>query len=130
MAFPTIAIAQPSSEGEFFVFPIPLIEPIPEPEFKALKRKPELSYSILMNCWAYVKSVYPGTPGTSRMLSNVSDSGEVGILYYPKSDLYHYVVVESIDGDQVTFSETNYNGHTKSTRTLPSAAFVGFYKLN
>ena len=73
--------------------------------------------------------IYPEAPNTATVRSNLSDAGEIGVLYYADTGLYHYVVVEEVSGDLVTFSETNYYGHTKSPRTLPSADFLGFYKL-
>lgn len=128
LSVPITVIAQPSQEGEISVYPLPIIEEITEPILEPVL-KPELPYSILSNCWAYVKHIYPSTPGTATIRANLGESGEIGVLYYASSGLWHYVVVESIDGDMVTFTETNYNGDTKSTRTLPSAAFVGFYDL-
>lgn len=102
------------------------IQPEPEPTPVV---EPGLPYSILSNCWAYVKYVYSETPSTATMLANLSDDGEIGVLYYASSNLYHYVVIESRADGLVTFTETNFKGHTKSTRTLSSAEFVGFYKL-
>ncbi len=128
LSVPLTAIAQPSKEGEISVYPLPPIEEITEPILEPVL-KPELPYSILSNCWAYVKYIYPDTPSTATIRASLGASGEIGVLYYASSGLWHYVVVESVDGDQVTFSETNFNGHTKSTRTLPSAAFAGFYDL-
>ena len=123
------AIAQPKQDGEMSVYPIPTIDPIPEPVLEIPKLKPAPADPILSNCWAYVKTIYPDTPSTATIRANLGASGEIGVLYYADSGLWHYVVVESVNGDQVTFSETNYRGHTKSTRTLPRADFAGFYKL-
>lgn len=90
------------------------------------KRMP--TNSVLSNCWLYVKSRFPSLPPTKTILANLSDKGEVGVLYYPSSNLYHYVVVEDF-GETVTFSETNFAGHKKTIRELPRTAFVGFYDI-
>lgn len=129
MAVPSTVIAEPKKEGEISVYLIPEIEPIPEPVLEKPILKLEPNDPILSNCWAYVKTIYPGTPSTATIRGNLSDSGEIGVLFYPESGLWHYVVVESVEGEMVTFSETNFRGHTKSTRTLHSSAFVGFYDL-
>lgn len=128
-AVPGLAIAQPKLEGEIQLYRIPQIESIPEPVLKEVILKPTIANSILSNCWEYVKAVYPHTPPTASIRANLGPTGEIGVLYYADSGLWHYVVVENVSGDMVTFSETNFHGHTKSTRTLPSAAFVGFYDL-
>ena len=127
MAFvvPITTIAEPKPKSEYPT----LVQEIVEPVVEEVKPKPMLSYDILSNCYAYVKSVYPNTPGTVHIQANLSDSGEIGVFYYASSGLWHYVVVESVDGDMITFSETNYQGHKKSTRTMPRASFVGFYDL-
>lgn len=88
----------------------------------------EIASGVLSNCYAYVRNIYPSLPNTAHILTHLSEVGEVGVLYYPKSGLYHYVVVE-VDGDVVTFSETNYHENTFSRRSLPRSAFVAFYKL-
>ena len=87
-----------------------------------------MPYSVLSNCYTYVLSRYPALPTTAGILANLTNDGEIGVLFYPKSGLYHFVVVES-EGEVVTFSETNYYGDTWSERTLPRSTFVGFYKL-
>ena len=76
-----------------------------------------------------MKSRYPDTPSTKTILSNLTDEGEIGVLYYPRQGLYHYVVVEKVDGTTIYFSETNYKKGTYSERALDVSEFVGFYKL-
>lgn len=126
MAFvvPTTAIAQPKPKSEPYVAPV-----VEEPVIEEIIPEPVLSYDILSNCYTYVKSVYPEAPNTATIRANLTDAGEIGVFYYASSNLWHYVVVESVEGDMVTFSETNYQGNIKSTRTMPSASFVGFYNL-
>jgi hypothetical protein len=95
-------------------------DPIPEPE-------PELPYSILSNCYAYVKHIYPETPNTATILANLGASGEIAVFYYPESNLYHYAVVESMEPFVVT--DTNYGSKTKKTRSESGLRLLGFYKL-
>ena len=88
---------------------------------------PELPFSILSNCYSYVKSVYPQLPPTATILANLGAAGEVAVFYYPESDLYHYAVVESIEPFVVT--DTNFGSQTKKTRPESSLRLIGFYKL-
>ena len=122
---PLTTIAQPSHDGEFSVYykaTHPLyIEPV------VRTNDDTLPYSIRSNCYAYVKHVYPQLPNTDTILSNLSANGEVAVFYYPKSNLYHYAVVESIEPLVVT--DTNYGSKTKKTRNETSLNLVGFYKL-
>jgi len=129
MAFlvPITAIAEPNNDKK--LYELASIKQIQAPTYPILKSPVELTSAVLSNCYLYVKTIYPSTPSTKTILANLGESGEVGVLYYASSDLYHYVVVEKVEEGQVTFTETNFNGHKKSARTLPSASFVGFYKL-
>jgi hypothetical protein len=88
----------------------------------------ELPYRIRSNCYAYVKYVYPETPGTDTILANLSDSGEIAVFYYPKSGLYHYAVVES--REPFIVSDTNYGSDTKKTRHETDLHLIGFYDLD
>ena len=118
-------IAQPSKADEISVYPIPVIES----EILQVTLQPELPYSVLSNCYNYLTYRLGNVPPTKTILNNLTESGNIGVLYYPRQGLYHYVVVESVVGDQVTFTETNFHGHTKSTRVLAASAFLGFYSL-
>lgn len=125
---PLVSIAQPRKEGEVSVYwvydhPVytePEPDTYPEPE-------PELPYEILSNCYAYVQYIYPNLPPTATILSSLNQAGgEVAVFYYPDVDLYHYAVVESQDPLVVT--DTNYDGHIKTTRTDPGR-LIGYYKF-
>lgn len=116
---PSIVIAQPPIDGEASVY-WDYNHPVYTPS-------PELPIEILSNCYAYVKYVYPDLPSTATILSNLNQTdGEVAVFYYPDVDLYHYAVVESQNPLVVT--DTNYAGHTKTTRTDPGR-LIGYYKF-
>ena len=89
--------------------------------------EPELPFSILSNCYAYVQYVYPQLPSTQIILKNLGASGEVAVFYSPEINLYHYAVVESIEPFVVT--DTNFGSHTKQTRSETGFRLLGFYKL-
>lgn len=115
---PTTVIAEPSHDGDFSVYyladhPVELEKPI--------------SYTVLSNCYAYVKMVYPELPGTKEILNNLSGEGEVAVFYYPESDQYHYAVVESREPFIVT--DTNFGSDTKKTRRETGRNLIGFYSF-
>lgn len=83
--------------------------------------------SVLSNCYAYVKFVYPSLPPTATILANLGAEGEVAVFYYPDSGLYHYAVVESVEPFVVT--DTNYGSATKKTRAEDGTRLLGFYKV-
>lgn len=119
LSFPSIAVSQIAetvineNQGNFDT-----IEPLKE-----------LPYYIRSNCYNYIKYRTGYNEGTAKIHANLTTEGEIGVLYYPKSNLWHYVVIESMSSPTVTFSETNFKGQTKSTRSLPKSAFIGFFKL-
>jgi hypothetical protein len=98
------------------------------PDTPILQVKKLLPFSVLSNCYAYVKHVYPSLPPTKTILANLSSSGEVAIFYFPDSNLYHYAVVEIVNPLVVT--DTNYQGHKKTTREDSGERLIGFYKIH
>jgi hypothetical protein len=121
---PQLTIAQPNQWDDISVYPLPELDETIEVPIKA-----ELPAYIRFNCWAYVKHIYPQTPPTKQILANLGDTGEIGVLYYSKQGLYHYVVVIDRTDDLITFKETNYKAGTYSERSLPVSEFEGFYSL-
>jgi hypothetical protein len=90
---------------------------------------PEPVSSVLTNCWAFAKQVYPSLPSTKEMWVNATQTpGGVALFKY-KSGLVHYAVVESVGTSTIDIVETNYKHGKKTERTvsLSDGALRGFY---
>ena len=87
--------------------------------------------SILCNCWAYVKSVYPSLPPTSQIKNNLVDVGSVAVFYYSQVGLHHYAVVVAVTDDGYIIEETNYKRCQKGSRTIPKddPSLLGFFHI-
>ena len=61
-----------------------------------------------------------GYGGMSAVQGREPRVGAIGVLYG------HAVVTESIDGNMITFEESNYIKNWITRRTLPLSSFLGF----
>jgi len=130
LALPVTAIAQPKesipvgplAEINLLKAELPLIPPPPE----------TIPNSVLCNCWAYVKSVYPSLPSSATIRSNLSDAGSVAVFYYSQVNLPHYAVVVEETADNYLIEETNYHRCQKGTRIIPKndPSLLGFFPIS
>jgi hypothetical protein len=63
--------------------------------------------------------------GTGGRLAIQGQEPKVGSIGVEKS-IAHAVVIEKIDGDLITFRESNYIKNYITRRTLPRSQFLGF----
>lgn len=113
------------------VWPEEIIEVDVEAEILAQTKKkyeePNTT-SILCNCYAFVDSVVD-LPHSMDVLTNLEESGNVAVFYYPESGLYHYALVTNTAGSTITISETNYSHCEYSQRIIRAdePGLIGFY---
>ena len=63
-----------------------------------------------------------GAGGRSAIQTQEPKVGAIGVL----AGTPHAVYIEKIDGDKITFRESNYRRNFITRRTLPRQAFLGF----
>lgn len=83
--------------------------------------------SNLDNCVEYAKSMTGisrtmGVGGRQAIQGTEPQVGAIGSLIGPA----HAVVVEKVDGELVTFTESNFTKGFITRRTLPLSSFIGF----
>lgn len=61
------------------------------------------------NCWEWVNYRLDGIPPTVEIIPERRDPqvGDIAVMYYEKSGLTHYAVVEGVTLNHVLISETN-----------------------
>lgn len=113
-------------------------------EVLARERKRKISYSefpnnstnsnyevvgedSLLNCVQFAKETtginHPMGNGARYALQGTEARvGAIGSL----KGIPHAVVIESVNGDQITFVESNYVKYKITRRSLPSSEFIGF----
>ena len=117
IAFPSVATALPQDD---------VINPA-QGNYDVIEPVRELPYSVLSNCYQYIVWRFGNVPPTAVIKSHLGDTGEIGFM---RSNGYdHYVVIEEDRGDTLLISDTNFYGHTKSTRVIKRSALTGFYSL-
>jgi hypothetical protein len=115
-----VAIAQPG-------------EHIPEvyADFSQLKGEIVVLPSVLCNCWAYTKSIYPDLPSTATILSSLSEEGNVAVFYYQNIGLHHYAVLVGETDTHYIIEETNYQrckfGQREVLKKDPT--LLGFFNI-
>ena len=97
----------------------------------ATEKKLELPDSVLCNCWAFTKNVYPSLPTTGEILNNLTATGSVAVFHYEKVGLNHYAVVIGESQSHYLIEETNYERCKKGTRWIPKdyASLIGFFPI-
>jgi hypothetical protein len=95
------------------------------PVFTPQEKQPD---TVLCNCWAYAKTVYPTLPGTKVINASLSSIPD-GVVVFNYSGTPHYAVVTAVGSTTVTITETNYTRCTKGTRTIPltDPSIKGYY---
>lgn len=119
-------------ENESFTV-IPEVQQYQSPLVIEQIKKPEPRQVTLCNCWQYVKNTYySNLPSMNVINSNIrSEIGDVAVMYYPESGLYHYAKVISSDGYNFVTDEANYNHCKRSNRqlTVDYPRLLGFYHI-
>lgn len=88
-----------------------------------------VSDSVLCNCWAYSKQVYPSLPPTKTIHANLQqEPAEIAVFQY--GNLPHYAIVTSVGTSTFDITETNFKACEKTKRTisLDDPSLKGFYK--
>ena len=92
--------------------------------------EPKLPYSVLSNCYAWVRLRYPTLQGTLFIQKHLqTEPAKVAVMQY--GNLEHYAVVEEVGTSSILISETNYGGdfYQKRRIQMNDIHLRGYFKI-
>lgn len=123
---PVLTVYAPSAAAQI-PEPVQRVEVPPEPPPVVEDPLPD---SVLCNCWAYLKEIYPTLPNTKEIHANLQkNTAEVAVFSY--DGLNHYAHVVSVGTSTFSVEETNFKKCTKGSRIvqLSDPRLLGFYNV-